>query len=109
MSELIPAATEFKERLLQLALDGLVSPHTRRAYRTALDEFLTWAQYQQPSTLSKALVQRYKTMVIAKGLAPATVNQRLSRNFHSLTRESTALVLLYCEFIGMKAAPSDAD
>jgi hypothetical protein len=28
----------------------------------------------------------------------------LSRNFHSLTRESTALVLLFCEFIGMKAA-----
>ena len=78
MSELIPAATEFKERLLQLALDGLVSPHTRRAYRTALDEFLTWAQYQQPSTLSKALVQRYKTMVIAKELAPATINQRLA-------------------------------
>ena len=28
----------------------------------------------------------------------------LSRNFHSLTRESTVLVLLFCEFIGMKAA-----
>jgi hypothetical protein len=29
---------------------------------------------------------------------------RLSRNFHLLTWESTALVLLFCDFIGMKAA-----
>jgi len=33
-----------------------------------------------------------------------SVSANLSRNLHSLTRESTALVLLCCEFIGMKAA-----
>jgi hypothetical protein len=37
-------------------------------------------------------------------LAALTGPVVLSRNFHSLTRESTALVLLFCEFIGMKAA-----
>jgi hypothetical protein len=35
---------------------------------------------------------------------PAHRDTGLSRNFHSLTRESTALVLLFCECIGMKAA-----
>jgi integrase len=67
-----------KERLIGLALDGLVSPHTRRAYRAALDEFLTWSQGQEPSVLCKALVQRYKAMLIEKELAPATINQRLA-------------------------------
>jgi site-specific recombinase XerD len=64
--------------LIGLALDGLVSPHTRRAYRAALDEFLTWSQGQQSSVLCKALVNRYKAMLIEKDLAPATINLRLA-------------------------------
>jgi len=78
MSELIYANPEIKERLIGLALDGLVSAHTRRAYRAALDEFLTWSQGQQRSVLCKALVHQYKAMLIEKGLAPATINQRLA-------------------------------
>jgi integrase len=73
-----PTAPDIKERLIRLALDGLASPHTRRAYRAALDEFLTWSQGQQPSVLCKALVHRYKAMLIDKELAPATINQRLA-------------------------------
>jgi site-specific recombinase XerC len=69
---------DIKERLIGLALDGLPSPHTRRAYRVALDEFLTWSQGQQPSVLCKVLVHRYKAMLIEKELAPATINQRLA-------------------------------
>ncbi|HSQ51434.1 MAG TPA: hypothetical protein VLL94_09235, partial [Nitrospiraceae bacterium] len=37
------------------------------------------------------------------GLSPLILVQ-LSRNFPSLTQESTALVLLFCEFIGVKVA-----
>src|SRR5664279_1449923 len=73
-----PTTPDSKERLIGLALDGLPSPHTRRAYRAALDELLTWSQGQQPSALSKALVNRYKAMLIDKELAPATINQRLA-------------------------------
>ena len=43
-----------------------------------MDEFLTWSQGQQPSAMCKALVQRYKAMLIDKELAPATINQRLA-------------------------------
>ena len=66
MLEPINTHPNLKERLIGLALDGLPSPHTRRAYRAALDELLTWSQGQQPSTLSKALVNRYKAMLIDK-------------------------------------------
>jgi site-specific recombinase XerD len=78
MSESIATNRDIKGRLIGLALDGLASPHTRRAYRAALDEFLTWAQGQQPPVLCKALVHRYKAMLIEKQLAPATINQRLA-------------------------------
>jgi site-specific recombinase XerD len=78
MSELIATTTDSKQRLIGLALDGLPSPNTRRAYRAALDEFLTWSQGQQPPMLCKALVNRYKAMLIEKKLAPATINLRLA-------------------------------
>lgn len=78
MNDLISTNPDVKERLIRLALDGLASRHTCRAYRAALDEFLTWSQGEQPSVMSKALVHRYKAMLIEKGLAPATVNQRLA-------------------------------
>jgi hypothetical protein len=44
-----------------------------------------------------------KIKFLVQYIAPQGI-RLLSRNFHSLTRESTALVLLFCEFIGMTAA-----
>jgi site-specific recombinase XerD len=78
MNDLISTNPDVKERLIRLALDGLASRHTCRAYRAALDEFLTWSQGQQPPVLCKALVHRYKAMLIEKEMAPATINQRLA-------------------------------
>src|SRR5664279_6074547 len=78
MSEPLFITPDIKERLIGLTLDGIASPHTRRAYRAALDEFLTWSQGQQSSELCKALVNRYKTMLLDKELAPATINLRLA-------------------------------
>ena len=69
---------ELRERLVGLALDGLSSPSTLRAYSAAIDEFLTWAPYQPMPEFSKALVQQYKSMLIEKELAPSTINQRLA-------------------------------
>ena len=78
MSEPLFITPDIQERLIGLALDGLVSPHTRRAYRAALDEFLTWSQGQPTPVLCKALVHRYKAMLLEKELAPATINLRLA-------------------------------
>ena len=63
---------------MRLALDGLSSQSTLRAYSAAIDEFLTWAPYQPTPEFSKALVQQYKSMLIEKELAPSTINQRLA-------------------------------
>jgi len=61
-----------------LVLDGLSSRHTRRAYAQALDEFLIWFQDEPGRTFNKATVQRYRAELEAKGLAPSSINIRLS-------------------------------
>ena len=61
-----------------LVLDGLSSPHTRRAYEQALDEFLIWLCADKARPFTKAAVQRYRTELQAKGLASASVNVRIS-------------------------------
>lgn len=70
-------------KIIALVLDGLTSEHSRRAYDKALTDFLTW--FKDPEGggnpgLSKATVQRYKTVLQEKkpSLSPATINQRLS-------------------------------
>jgi len=64
--------------IIDLVLDGLASEHSKRAYRRALLDFLAWHTVQGRPPLSKALVQRYKTKLQKDGLAPSTINQRLS-------------------------------
>lgn len=75
---LTPQAAAFA-RIKALVLDGLGSPESRRAYSRALDDFLGWCQRQNPPpTFNKALVQRYRAELEGRGLAPATINIRLS-------------------------------
>jgi len=56
-------------RILSLVVDSVASPHTKRAYGRALDEFLAWHRMEQPGPLSKAVVQRYKASVLEKLVA----------------------------------------
>jgi hypothetical protein len=53
-----------------LVLDGISSRHTRRAYSQALDEFLIWFREDPGREYSKATVQKYRTELETKGLAP---------------------------------------
>lgn len=64
--------------ITMLVLDGIASPHTRRAYSQALDEFLIWFQDQPGRVFNKATVQKYRAELETKGLAPSSVNVRLS-------------------------------
>ncbi len=61
-----------------LVLDGISSKHTRRAYEQALEEFFIWFQSEPGRQFNKAVVQAYRTELEAKGLAPSSVNVRLS-------------------------------
>jgi len=61
-----------------LVLDGLTSHHSKRAYSKALGDFLSWYDAQGRPGLSKAVVQAYSVKLQGDGLAPSTVNLRLS-------------------------------
>jgi site-specific recombinase XerC len=66
-------------RIRSLVVDGVASPHTKRAYRRALDEFLAWHHREQPGPLSKAVVQRYNASVLeSRGLAASSINTSLA-------------------------------
>jgi site-specific recombinase XerD len=64
--------------ITSLVLDGIASRHTRRAYSQALDEFLIWFRDDPGREFNKATVQKYRTELEMKGLAPSSINVRLS-------------------------------
>jgi site-specific recombinase XerD len=66
------------ERLKSLALDSLSSAHSRRAYGNALDDFQQWCGANDADGFNKATVQRYRAALEERGLAPSSINVRLS-------------------------------
>jgi site-specific recombinase XerD len=66
------------QAVIALVLDGLTSDNSRRAYGKALTDFLAWYDAEGKPGLSKATVQRYKTVQQDKGLSPASVNLQMS-------------------------------
>ncbi len=66
------------QMITELVLDGIASPHTRRAYSQALEEFLIWFHDEPGRVFNKATVQRYRAELETKGLAPSSINVRLS-------------------------------
>jgi site-specific recombinase XerD len=73
-----PLAPDPWDRLKSLALDSLTSPHSRRAYGNALDDFQRWCGANAGAGFNKATVQRYRAALEERGLAPASINVRLS-------------------------------
>jgi integrase len=61
-----------------MILDSLPSEHSRRAYERALVDFFLWHRGAGRPQLSKAVVQRYAAELREAGMAPSSVNQRLS-------------------------------
>src|ERR1700687_4910512 len=64
--------------ITSLVLDGITSRHTHRAYSQALEEFLIWFHDAPAREFNKATVQKYRTELEIKGLAPSSINVRLS-------------------------------
>ena len=69
---------EATDALVALVLDALTSEHSKRAYKRALLDFLEWHATQGRPPLSKALVQSYRAKLVADGLAPKSVNLKLT-------------------------------
>ena len=66
------------DRIKALALDSLSSAHSRRAYGKALDDFQQWCNTNAADGFNKATVQRYRASLEERGLAPSSINVRLS-------------------------------
>src|SRR6516162_8195753 len=59
-------------------LNSLSSPHSRRNYKFAMEQFITWYCYDPRLTLNRAVVLRFRLHLESLGLAAGTVNQRLA-------------------------------
>lgn len=70
--------TPTEAQAIRMVLDGLPSEHSRRAYERALSDFFMWHRGVGRPQLSKAVVQRYASELREAGMAPSSVNQRLS-------------------------------
>jgi integrase/recombinase XerD len=72
-------SAEVEAELIRLVLDGVTSLHSRRSYRTGLEAFFGWVRSSSSKPgFSKALVQQYRSTLLANGLSPSTINLRLS-------------------------------
>lgn len=63
---------------IEMVVDALASEHSRRAYRRALEDFFHWHRGAGRPRIDKATVQRYAATLRDAGMAPSSVNQRLS-------------------------------
>ena len=61
-----------------LAVDAVTSEHSKRVYQKALQDFIAWYAAEPRPALSRAVVQQYRSVLEGSGLAPASVNVRLS-------------------------------
>jgi integrase len=81
-ADLVPAPAagqgSAEAELTALVLDGVTSDHSKRAYSKGLALFFAWVKERPPQAFAKALIQEYRAWLLEQGLAPATVNLRLS-------------------------------
>ena len=65
-------------RVRALVLDSVSSPHSRRVYAQALDEFRNWCEHATADGFTRETVQRYRAHLEARGLAPSSLNLHLT-------------------------------
>jgi len=59
-------------------LNSLSSPHSRRNYRFAMEQFITWYCSEPRLALNRTVVLRFRLHLESLGLAAGTANQRLA-------------------------------
>ncbi len=64
--------------IVELVLDRLNAPTSKAMYRRALLDFLLWYETTRAAAFDRATVQRYRALLLEAGLAPSTINQKLS-------------------------------
>jgi integrase len=74
----ITAAPPDWRSVASLAVDAVSSAHSKRAYEKALKDFVAWYSAEARPPFSRAVVQQYRSLLEAAGLAPTSINLRLS-------------------------------
>ena len=78
-AEFVPLSEQLPwQALRRLVVDSVRSPHSRRAYGFALDEFFGWYRAAERGPFRKALVQEYRAHLEKESLSPSTINVRLA-------------------------------
>jgi len=77
MADLVPVGISY-EPVLSLVTDGVPSPHTKRAYRAALSDFLRWCQTAGVPRFSKAVVQEYRSTLEQRHLSASSIKVQMS-------------------------------
>ncbi len=76
--DLVPVSAQNFDRILSLVIHSVRSPESQRAYQHALLEFLAWYEAAGHQCLSKAIVQGFRAHLEETGLAPSSVNLKLT-------------------------------
>ena len=66
------------EQSKKAVLDALVSAHSRRAYKHAIEGFTAWYCSEPRIAFNRLIVVRYRSFLESQSLSPATVNLHLS-------------------------------
>lgn len=64
--------------IIQLVLDSVTSPQSKRAYEKALRDFLMWYRETPNGGFQKSTVQAYRALLVEAGLSASTINIRLT-------------------------------
>lgn len=83
------------DRVLELVLDTVSSPETRRKYGHALVEFSAWRE-AHGLAFTRASVYHWRTELEGRGYSPSTINQRLAA-IRKLAQEAARNGLLAAE------------
>jgi integrase len=75
---LIPAPTSDFQKIQDIVVNAVRSPESKRAYRRAVADFLRWYQARGSDGFTKATVQQYRSELEKSGLAPSTINLKLT-------------------------------
>jgi site-specific recombinase XerC len=67
-----------RSRSKSAVLNSLSSPHSRRNYKFAMEQFITWYCSEPRLALNRTVVLRFRLHLESLGLAAGTVNQRLA-------------------------------
>ncbi len=76
--DLVPVSAENFDRIFSLVIHSVRSPESQRAYQHALVEFLAWYQAAGHKSFTKAVVQEFRAHLEESGLAPSSVNLKLT-------------------------------